>query len=61
VSGTVTWFRKNWRVKSIFVKSFEPSREGSIMQALDRIYEAGGRDWDNVDDVEGLIAEMRGT
>ena len=61
VSGTVTWFRKNWRVKSVLVKSFEPSKEGSILEALDRIYEAGGKDWDNVEDVDGLLSEIRGT
>lgn len=60
VSGTVTWFRKNWRVKNVLVKSFEPTKEGSILQALDRIYEAGGKAWDNVEDVGGLLSEMRG-
>ncbi len=61
VSGTVTWFRKNWRVKNVLVNSFEPTKEGSILQALDRIYEAGGKDWDNVEDVDGLLSDMRGT
>lgn len=61
VSGAVTWFRRNWRVKSIFVKSFEPSKEGSILQALEHIYEVGGKDWDKVEDVDGAISEMRGT
>jgi hypothetical protein len=60
VSGTVTWFRKTWRVKSVLVKSFDPTKEGSILQALDRIYEAGGKDWDNVEDVDGLLSEIRG-
>jgi hypothetical protein len=59
VSGTVTWLRRTWRVKSVFVKAFEPSKSGSIMDALNRIYEAGGKDWDDVDDADALIAEMR--
>jgi hypothetical protein len=42
------------------VKSFDPTQEGSILQALDRIYEAGGKAWDNVDDVDGLLSEVRG-
>jgi len=60
VSGTVTWFRKTWRVKHILVKGFEPSKGGSILRTLDRIYEAGGKVWDDIDDAQGLIAEMRG-
>jgi len=60
VSGIVTWFRKGWRVKHIRVTDFEPSKSGSILETLDRIYEAGGKAWDDIDDPEALIAEMRG-
>ena len=60
VSGIVTWFRKGWRVKHICVTDFEPSKSGSILETLDRIYEAGGKAWDDIDDPEALIAEMRG-
>jgi hypothetical protein len=59
VSGTVTWFRREWRVKQICVKDFEPSKTGSVLDTLERIYEAGGQAWDDVDDPEGFIAEMR--
>lgn len=60
VSGTVTWLRKAWRVKTVFVRAFEPSKSGSISETLDRIYRAGGRAWDEIDDPDSLIAEMRG-
>ena len=60
VSGTVTWFRRAWQVKHIRVTDFEPSKTGSILDTLERIYEAGGKVWDDVDDPEALIAEMRG-
>lgn len=60
VSGTVTWFRRSWRVKHINITNFEPSKSGSILETLDRIYEAGGKAWDDIDDPEALIAEMRG-
>lgn len=60
VSGTVTWLRKAWRVKSVFVKDFEPSKTGSILETLDQIYEAGAKAWDDIDDPGSLIAEMRG-
>jgi hypothetical protein len=60
VSGTVTWFRRTWKVKSVLVKSFEPAKEGSILEALGHIYEAGGKAWDDVEDADKLIAEIRG-
>lgn len=60
VYGTVTWLRKAWRVRTIRVKGFELSKTGSIMEALDEIYEAGGKAWDDVDDPEALIRELRG-
>jgi hypothetical protein len=59
VFGTVTWFRRTWQVKSVSVTGFEPSKSGSILRALERIYEAGGKAWDDVADAEGLLAEMR--
>ena len=55
VSGKVTWFRKNWRIKSVYVRSFEPVRSGSIREALDAIREAGGKAWDDVDDPQAVI------
>ena len=60
VSGTVTWFRRTWNVKRIEVTSFEPSKEGSILDTLERIYQAGGKAWDRIDDPDRLLAEMRG-
>ncbi len=60
VSGTVTWFRRTWKVKNVIVKSFEPAKEGSIFEALGHIYEAGGKAWDDVEDADKLLAEMRG-
>ena len=60
VSGEVTWFRKSRRVTHILVKGFEPPKTGSVLRTLDEIYEAGGKVWDEVEDPEGLIAEMRG-
>jgi len=55
VSGEVTWYRKNWKIKTIEIQSFDPLKEGSIREALESIYEAGGKAWDNVDDPKSLI------
>jgi hypothetical protein len=45
----------------MLIKGFDAPKEGSILEALNRIYEAGGKDWDNVDDPQALISEIRGT
>lgn len=42
------------------IQSFEPPKQGSILEALDAIYEAGGKAWDKVKEPEKKIAEMRG-
>jgi hypothetical protein len=59
VSGEVTWFRKNWHIKTVDVQSFEPVKAGSIREALDAIYEAGGKAWDEIDDPEAVIKGVR--
>jgi hypothetical protein len=61
VSGTVTWYRKTWRIKRVEVRNFEPAKSGSILQALEHIYDAGGKAWDDVDDPESLLSEVRGS
>lgn len=59
LTGQATWLRHNWRLKRIVIDSFEPPKKGSIMEALRRSHEAGGCVWDQIDDPEALIAEMR--
>lgn len=38
----------------------KPQPTRSIQETLDKIYEAGGKIWDEVKDPDGLIREMRG-
>ena len=57
--GTVTWYRQGWRVKSVIVEGFEPTKTGPLREALHAIWEAGGKAWDAVDDPEALIRGMR--
>ena len=35
-------------------------KKGSIRETLHRIYEAGGKAWDDIDDPDKFIREMRG-
>lgn len=59
VSGTAVWHKNSGRLKKMVISSFEPPKTGSIKQALTNIYNAGGSAWDEVDDPNSLIAEMR--
>ncbi len=62
VSGMVTWLRRTWRIKTIHINSVEavkPVEPGSIRKALDAIWEAGGKAWDDVDDPTAVIKGMR--
>ena len=59
VFGVVTWVRSTWRVKTISIHSVEEPKRGSILEALGRIREAGGKAWDEVEDPDKFIAELR--
>src|SRR4030042_607389 len=39
---------------------FAERKTGSILKALDEIYEAGGKVWDDIDDPDKYLKEMRG-
>jgi hypothetical protein len=60
VSGKATWFRHNWTIKTMVIESFEPPKKGSIFETFKRVYAAGGNVWDEIDDPNAAIAEMRG-
>ena len=59
VFGTVTWVRSTWRVKTISIHDMEEPKRGSILEALGHIYDAGGKAWDDVEDPDAFIAELR--
>lgn len=59
IAGDFTWLRHQRRIKTVNIKSVKPRRSGSILSALDRIYEAGGSAWDTVEDPDTVLAEMR--
>jgi hypothetical protein len=60
LSGRATWLRHDWRLKGLVIESFEPPKTGSILNALTATHDAGGRAWDEIEDPDALIAEMRG-
>jgi len=60
VTGRATWFRRDWRLRKIDIVSFEPPKKGSILDALDKIHDAGGYVWDKIEDPAAFLTEQRG-
>ena len=60
LSGEATWLRHNWHIKYFKITGFEPPKTGSIREALQRIYDAGGKAWDEVKNPDKFIRDMRG-
>lgn len=60
VNGKATWIRSSWQLKRMVITSFEPPKTGSVRDALDRIYEAGGDAWDKVKNPTAIVNGTRG-
>jgi hypothetical protein len=58
--GRARWIRGTWRIFSFTILSVRSHRRTSLTEALDAIYEAGGSAWDDVDDPDRLLKEIRG-
>ncbi|MBN4058969.1 hypothetical protein JYU10_00700 [bacterium AH-315-J04] len=61
LNGQATWLRHNWRLKHMVIQSIEPPKSGSILEALRLSGKAGRNAWDNIDDPDGYLAEIRGS
>jgi len=57
--GVAQWLRHGFFLRTMEVMSFEVPKTGSILDTLNRIYDAGGSAWDSVDDPDTEITEMR--
>ncbi len=58
--GRAHWLRHDWTLIRLDIDSFEPPKRGSVRDALRRAHAAGGDAWDDIDDPDALISEMRG-
>ena len=59
LTGDATWLRHNWRLKGLVIKSFEPPKTGSILEALRQAHDAGGDAWEAVSDPDAFISGLR--
>jgi len=60
VTGPARWIRTTWTLRTLTVQSFETPKNGSVLEALDRAWDAGADAWDDIDDPETFITEMTG-
>ncbi|NJO55608.1 MAG: hypothetical protein HC834_03760 [Rhodospirillales bacterium] len=59
VNGMATWVRRGSFLRSMTIRSYDPPKSGSITDALEAVYQAGGSAWDEVDDPDAAITQMR--
>lgn len=60
VTGTVTWLKRTWEIKTIKISDFEPPKGPDFLDTLQRMNRAGGSAWDKVRDPDKRLAEIRG-
>lgn len=59
VSGTATWFQRSWNLYAFKIQEMRPLRRTPLTEAVKAIYEAGGKGWDSVSNVDEAIRELR--
>lgn len=60
VSGTATWYRNSWRLRSFSVKSMHQLDDRSLSERFEALRGATPDHWNRIDDPERFIAEIRG-
>lgn len=59
LSGRATWLRHRWKLTNIVIDSFEPPKNGSVLETLRGAHDAGGYAWDEIPDPDSYLSEMR--
>ncbi len=58
VFGSAVWLKNSWRIYSFTIKDMQQPVQGSIVEAMEALREAGGKDWDLVQDPAGYLDEV---
>lgn len=61
LSGRAKWLRHNWKLKQLIIDDFERAKTGSIFDTLKKAHDKGGAAWDDIEDPDAFIGEMRAT
>lgn len=60
VHGAALWLKTSWRVVSFKVTAMSQPKQGSLKEAIRALRDAGGKDWDDVDDPQTFLEEISG-
>jgi hypothetical protein len=59
VTGTAQWLKNSWRIFSFTIHEVrEQPVQGSIVEAMEALREAGGKAWDLIDDPRAYLEEI---
>lgn len=58
-TGTATWIHRSWRIHEFTINDFAQPTIGRIPDAIKELRDAGLRAWDDIDDPEKYIQELR--
>ena len=58
VTGEATWLKKSWKLYSFTIKTMSQGVKGTIAAAMEALREAGGKDWDSIEDPAAYLDEV---
>jgi len=58
-TGTATWIHRTWRIHEFVITDFTQPKMESVPGAIDELRAAGLSAWDDIDDPEKYIRELR--
>lgn len=59
IKGTATWLHSNWYIHKFKITSFSRPKIRNVAKAIESLRDAGLKAWDNVDDPQHLLEELR--
>lgn len=60
LTGTATWYRKSWQLHHLIIKAMHQIDKRSIVDRFEEVRRAGGYSWDDIDDADEFVKEIRG-
>jgi hypothetical protein len=59
VNGEATWFQRSWVLYTFKINDMRPLRRAKLTDAVKAIYDAGGKGWDQVENVGEVLQGLR--
>jgi hypothetical protein len=58
VQGTARWLKKSWRIVGFTIKEVKRPKPKSILEAMEQLRNAGGADWDKIEDPAVFLSDI---